>query len=153
MILAEKFGIPLALKLMNVCAKYTYKQLSNSYSFFSILSEFGIEYPKDEFNSIYLHTTLLFSSTTKPKELIELILLDDSQKAFKQEIYQNHDGAFALSLNSSLHTNPLVRELKYWNEIPKEYFKEFFKIYRELVKSVATPVQSQLLTNQETICE
>tara|TARA_R110000823_G_scaffold315678_2_gene449507 strand:- start:76777 stop:80550 length:3774 start_codon:yes stop_codon:yes gene_type:complete len=151
MILAEKFGIPLALKLMNVCAKYTYKQLSNSYSFFSILSEFGIEYPKDEFNSIYLHTTLLFSSTTKPKELIELILLDDSQKAFKQEIYQNHDGAFALSLNSSLHTNPLVRELKYWNEIPKEYFKEFFKIYRELVKSVATPVQSQLLTNQETI--
>lgn len=147
----EKTGKYLLSIILKICAKYSYKELSKSYSFFKILNEFGIEYPKDEFESLYLHTTLLFALNKKPNELIELILLDECKKAFKKEYNHGNEGAFQRQLNSCLHTSKIVKELKQWNAVPEMEIEEFHSIYKILIKDVATPVESELINGQRDI--
>ncbi len=140
------FKNPVIKKICETAGKYSYQELCKNYTFYRFLNELGIERPKDEHQRLYLHTTVLFAAKGKQREFIELILLPESQAAFREEVQEEKSGAFLLQLDSALHTHRLVKEIKHWNEIPFADVEDFFNTYRSLVKTVATPVQNAILS-------
>lgn len=134
-------------KIFSALGKYSYTELRKKETFFQILKDLGIEYPKNDFDSLYFHTVFLFARESKYQELIILLKLEDSKNAFKQEIKNRHKGAFKQSLDQSLHTNRQIREIKKWNEIPQKYIDKFLSIYEDLVAEVTNPVETKFLNN------
>lgn len=134
-------------------SKKSYKELSKKFEIYKLLSKLGIERPKNEDTALFLQTTLLFASKGKQKELIKLILLPDSQKAFQEEIKENKSGCFIEVLDHELHTNSLVYEIKHWNEIPILEIEEFFSIYHALVTEVQSPVETKLVNQSQDILD
>jgi tetratricopeptide (TPR) repeat protein len=145
------FKNPVVQKIVEIGGKYTYKQLSNKYQFYSILEDLGIEKPTDDHERLYVHTTVLFSAKGKQSELIKLLLLKDSQQAFLDEIRNGQNGAFLRQLDHALHTQSFVREIKHWQQIPAEEAKDFVDIYQDLVSQVASPVQHQLIEGNRSL--
>lgn len=157
MAIIESLGLAIkgtALKsLTSAVRKWSYAELTKNLTFFKLLSDIGIERPKDEMARLYLHSIILFASKGKHHEFIELLVLKASQAAFKREMLFGESGAFLLQLDHALHTNQNIREIKHWNEIPFDQIEEFFSIYDELVTGVQTPVQTKLLATNKRIEE
>lgn len=157
MAIIESLGLAIkgtALKgLTSAVGKWSYAELTKSLTFFKLLSELGIERPKDEMARLYLHSIILFAAKGKPREFIELLVLKDVQASFKREKLFDESGAFLLQLDHALHTNQNIREIKHWNEVPFEQIEEFFLIYEGLVTGVQTPVQTKLVAGNKRIEE
>ncbi len=151
MALIEKIGLLAIVKVIKIVAKHSYDELSKNSYFFSLLKEYGIEYPKDNFTSLYMHTCLLYASKGNHKELIELFLLYESKEAFKEEVSNGKIGAFKRSLNHSLHTNKLVKELKSLDNFPSKDIEEFNCEYKLLLKKVASPVHTETFNKLDDI--
>jgi hypothetical protein len=145
------FKSPVIQKIIEIGGKYTYKELSYNYQIYTLLEDIGIEKPKDDHERLYVHTTVLFAAKGKHSELIKLLLLKDSQQAFLDEIRKGNEGAFLRQLDNALHTQPFVREIKHWQQIPSEEAGDFVSIYQDLVTQVATPVQSELVTGNRSL--
>lgn len=139
--------------IVTLAGKQGYAALSKKFGFYKFLSDLGIARPKDDFGQLYLQTVVLFAAKGRPKELIELILLEDCKKAFWKEMFEGESGAFINLLDCELHVNPIIKEIKHWNEIPFELIADFFEIYDELTGKVLTPVQNKMIKQSEAISD
>jgi tetratricopeptide (TPR) repeat protein len=128
--------------------KWSYTELTKQFTMFKILSNAGIERPKDEWLKLYFHAVILFAGKGRHKELIGLLLKKEAQVTFRK--YKTHgdlDG-FLRQLDADLHTDQQISEIKHWSEIPFDQIEEFIQLHDELEISVQSPVQTKLVNSQ-----
>lgn len=139
------YNLPLIDKIIDATMRYGFNQLKSKTIFFRLIRELGLEHPKDDDQSVYLNSVFTFAANSKHRELIKLMLLKSSIEAFHREVKHFEVGVYKWELDSALHVNPVVREIKHWNEVPRVEIEEFFAIYNEITRDVANPSQTMIM--------
>ncbi|MES2726724.1 MAG: hypothetical protein V4643_06450, partial [Bacteroidota bacterium] len=127
-------------KLITTAAKYGVDKLKKTPAFTELLHELGHRKPDDDFESIYLHSVVLYSASgNKEEEIIKLFLEDEVKKAFLKAYKTNDSEGFEREINHQLHVNPLVRNIKDWDKIPADEITAFKDTFKKLNHDVLSP--------------
>ncbi len=132
--------------IIKSAAKIGTDNLKKNYHYVQLLNEFGFKKPEDNFDSIYIHSIILFASNgEKDDELVKLFLEDEVKKAFIRS-YKLYDfTGFDREINHQLHVNPLVNSIKNWTEVPREEIEQFKEIFKQLNQHILSPTDSFII--------
>ncbi|MFD2966542.1 tetratricopeptide repeat protein [Sphingobacterium bambusae] len=129
-------ALPFVTDVLKAATSLGYQKLKDINEFHKFLALYDIEKPKDEEKSLYIHTLLLFEVRFNQIALSNLLMREDSFLVFKNSYIQNKDKApFVWHVNNAM----VDRQ--------DTILDEFFKIYDSLLRTVMTPVQSEMFNS------
>ncbi|MPQ49275.1 hypothetical protein GCQ56_19925 [Marinifilum sp. N1E240] len=137
----SKILITLGLKVVTPVLKLAKSKLEKDLFIYTILRNKNIKTTVDsDFNSVYLETLYqLISVQEKSKKIIALFEIDEVKKALNEEVYKNNNWTFKVNLDSNLHTNPNLRQLKNITiDLDKE-IEDFKKVFKEIINTTREP--------------
>lgn len=136
----SKLLLSLGIKIVTPIMKLIKSKLEKELYIYTILRKRNAVKPGADFNSVYIETLYqLISTKNKNKGVVKLFELDEVKQAFKNEIYQNNNWAFNVTLDSNLHTNPNLRKLKKINLNLNDEIKEFQLEFKKVINTTREP--------------
>lgn len=137
----SKILITLGLKVATPILKLAKSKLEKELFVYTILRNKNIKTKVDsDFSSVYLETLYqLISVQGKNRNIIALFEIDEVKKALNEEIYKNNNWTFKVNLDSNLHTNPNLRQLKNIKiDLDKE-IEDFKNVFKEIINTTREP--------------
>lgn len=137
----SKILITIGLKVVTPVLKFAKSKLEKDLFVYTILRNKNIKTKVDsDFNSVYLETLYqLISLQGKNRNIITLFRIDEVKKALNEEIYKKNNWTFKVNLDSNLHTNPNLRQLKNIKiDLDKE-IEDFKKVFKEVINTTREP--------------
>lgn len=141
------------VSLAKFLTKLGFDQLQENMRFSFFLKEYGLSKPKNSFHDLYFHTLYEFQNIISDELLLDIFCHGDVVNAFQEsEDFKNN--AFEETLNSVLLTDQKIRKvpkLKQYNQVPENDVIRFHDIYIQLLKRVATPIETEILFKIQSI--
>lgn len=154
-VLGKLLGIPFITEIIKGIAALGYRKLKDINEVYKFLAEIGIEEPTDSHRSLYIHSLILLHSQINDGDCFKILIAEEAYVVFKSSYIETEaKEPFVIHVNNGLSNMENVEGADSENKVRSaKIVDEFIKIYKDLVKKVATPVQSRILNGMEGLNE
>lgn len=150
-VFSKVLGIPFVTDLVKGIANLGYKNLKDNNEVLKFLADHGLENPKDENRSLYIHTLIIFQAQVGNEEYFKVLISEDSFMVFASSyIISNDKEPFIIHVEIELTSQYPDDANGFQQNIHRNALEEFFLIYDALLKKVASPTMNSLLSNFES---
>lgn len=126
--------------------------LKSSFKFNQFISELGISFPiEDTYSSIYIRALLIINDNPEYCQFIPLLKLKEVFESYIEFDKSGNREIFFREVNTQLHVNPSLLELKNFNSVPPLLIPEFIQTFNKCRIDSWSPKEAFLNTKLDSI--